>query len=506
MLPTIQRLALTAFGLTFFAIACGPDEGEPIQPTPPRTITSDEALTTANRNLRAHLIGGARSGRILSESELLGSLSDRAAAPCPTEGPCEPAPDLALEEQATELADRMASLILNADNLELAEPTRVVLRLKPEVVCVGSSTQAGALADDCEAVYSTTPVRLEFSSRREGDVDVRLSIGDKVAGSIGLHQDELSIEVDLGAATAAYNELVVAGGQEQEQLAGTFQGRIKLSLRLSGADQAEVSLSILSALIADTTVEGQRYRFELGAASPAFSATFDAAEPSLTLQTNNAGGRVLLPLAALATGSTVCTSGPDGEQICERETPEVSGELELRIPSSRGAVILGANDAVLFDLGLGDALQALHDGRRIFSLDLNPTRNRELHLEITPREEVLHLQLAQPLSLIADFDFANLTETLNLPAMFGDETLSMDLDGVQAPAVEVNLSQSDAPRPGGEPAPSASLLKVIAGQMRMSARVANVQVTVSAGQCLNTAETGEGESSPLSGLEAGVCR
>jgi hypothetical protein len=506
MLPTIQRLAVAVFGLTFFAVACGPDEDQPLEPTPPRTITSDEALTTANRNLRAHLIGGARSGRVLSESELLGSLSDRATAPCPTEGPCEPAPDLELEAQATELADRMASLILNAGNLELAEPTRVVLRLKPEVACVDSSTQAGAIADDCRDIYSTTPVRLELSSRREGDVDVRLSIGDNVAGNIGLHQDELSIEIDLGAATAAYNRLVVAGGQQQEQVPGTFQGRIRLSLVLSAGDKAELSLSILSALIVDTNVEGERYRFELGAASPAFSAIFDASEPSLTLRTNNGGGRVLLPLAALATGTTVCTSGPDGEQVCERETPEVSGELEVRIPSSRGAVILGANDAVLFDLSLGDALRALHDGRGIFSLDLNPTRNRELHLELTPSEDVLRLQLAQPLSLIADFDLATLAETLNLPTMFGDETIRMDLDGVQAPAIEVNLGQSDAPRPGGEPAPSASLLKVIAGQMRMSARVANVQVTVSAGQCLNAGDATEGESSPLAGLEAGVCR
>lgn len=510
MLPTLQRLTLAALGLTVFAVACGPDGDGPLDntPPPPREISSTEALTIANQNLRAGLVGGAQSARGVTDSDLLNDLFDRAtgAAPCADPNGCAPSPDPELEGQASALADRLALLIFNAGNIERTEATRTVLRLVPEVVCADTSTNAGAIADDCRTAYSNTAVRLELSSRRAGEVDVAISVDDLTIGTVGLHAQELTVELDLGAAVVAYNNLLAKGGAEGEAFAGTLTGRVRAKLALTGAQQAEVSLAILSGVEVDTTIEDQRYHLSLNPADPVLAVALDGAAPSVTVRSNQAGGKVRVPLAALASGSRVCSIGPDGVEHCETTQSNVTGDLEVHLPSSRGSLTLSAGDRIQGELTLGGALVALAQGRTIVNIDLNATRGRGVAFTLQPSAEVMIFELARSLSVVAELNFGTLSEALQLPDTLVNETFTLDVDGAPNAILELNLGGTDVVSPGGEPTPSRSILKMVVGQLRFAARTAGTSIQVIAGQCLNSVEPTPDQPSSALGLEGGVCR
>ncbi len=173
---TIRQILLTG-ALAGSLLACGAEKEPEVLPPALRAITAEDALATANRNLRQTLLGAARAGQQLQGSELLARITP-GAVPCVPDMPCEEPEELSLEEQATETADRMAEHVFHLDNVEAAEATKIVLRLTPEKVCSEQTDDNGNTVRDpaCVRSLSEAPIRLELTSRSEGDVDARLTV------------------------------------------------------------------------------------------------------------------------------------------------------------------------------------------------------------------------------------------------------------------------------------------------------------------------------------------
>src|SRR5687767_12667377 len=128
-----MRTALLT-SLTLFVLACGTDRPPDNQPPPLLTIEKSSALEAANANFRAVVVGAARSGGFAEDKALLDLLpfgSDPIA--CDPNTGCPESPTM--EERATDMADELAARILTVANVEVEEPTRLVLVMKPSVYC-----------------------------------------------------------------------------------------------------------------------------------------------------------------------------------------------------------------------------------------------------------------------------------------------------------------------------------------------------------------------------------
>jgi hypothetical protein len=495
-LPLAAVLAATA-------LACGPEKPDGDGPPPLRSITSSDALTVANRNLKNGLVSAARNGAFLEDSKILGSIGADDRAPCTDEQGCGESGEQDLEAQAAKTADAIAAQILTAGNIELAEDTKVVLRIKPEVACVDTSSSVDfAPGGDCSASYSAVAIRLELSSRREGDIDVRLTIDDVAVGGLSLYANSIGVELDLGGVVAAANKLMIASGEADQTIQGTFQGRIGASLSILGPEQIEVAVSILSPIVFDMTFEGSRYRMEAGSASPLLSAKVDGAQDKLTITSNSGGAKLIFPLPA----GQDCTNGPNGEQVCEPRP--AAGDIEIDIPSSNSTIEITANDVITGHVRMSAPLSARHEGVEIASFDFNPSQGRQLDWTVLLEDEAINVELGQTLSAIARINLASLADELDVPPGARNETFTLDLNGAARPSLKLDLSSDTVVGAPGEPPPPPApkaIIEMTAGSLRMAALNAGDSVTVSAGQCLYSVETSGEEASLFSGLESRSC-
>ena len=502
------RLVLTSAALATFACDGGTEPPPLVQPPPLRQIQTQDALLTANQNVRSALVGAARAGEFTRTSDLLGGLLPGfgdTSAPCLPEEPCEPATPRTMESMAAEIADEIADLLLHEANVESSEPTKIVLRVTPERACPEGR---GGRDADCVRALTQVPVRLELSSRQEGNLDVAVLVGEarsRVA-TLELYRERIALEVDLAAARDAAHAFITALGEDPSPLAGTFRGRVRLELAQASANVYTASASVMAEIEIATTIEGERFGLRIGQAAPAFSVRLDGNAQTVTAEASTPGAELELPFALIAPGGPVdCTGGPDGEIHCDDPEPAPAGSLVVQIPAAGGRVVLDGGDALnVTNLRLDGTLRVTSSGQPILALDVNAADNRRFDLEVRPRDEGLDLTFRPLLDVSADLDLRNLPAAFEVPSWAADELLRVRLDGHAAPAVRLR-ARDDAPRPGPdeEPSSSGSVLEVLAGRLVLSSRTLARQVAVEEHMCLNVVND-EAEH-PLEVFGAGVC-
>lgn len=494
------------FALTTGLYAC-PDSGEPpIEPPPLQTIETASALSAANANLRRSAVGLAHSGAFLESSDFFGGLLADPAI-CEAEE-CPPNPSL--EDRADELATMVAEQILVATNVETAEPTKIVLSMKAEVVCLRADLDDPSVTkidEDCAARLAADPIRIELTSRRAGDIDAALLVGRQALRplELALYERRVAATIDLGVAVESAKIIASIGGEDLEEFAGELSGRVRIEVTENGSLDHTVAASILSAVRIAMTFGEDTLRYSVGTASPLLSLRIDGNDKTLVAESNSGPVDASIPLAIFESSELVCSTGPDGMTTCEEPEKTLTGVVDVHIPGSHGRATLDASDTVtVTGFGIDDAMTVRYDGVQILGIDLNAQSGRNMDFELSGSEEGFVLAVQPLFDLVLDLNLDSLRDQIEVPAELASDTLRVRLDGDTKPAIRLTGASERAPAPGDAPSAPASVLEVLRGRFTVSSRAANAEVRVDAGQCL-VAEEGDEGAHPVELLFATSC-
>lgn len=498
---TIRQILLTG-ALAGSLLACGAEKEPEVLPPALRAITAEDALATANRNLRQTLLGAARAGQQLQGSELLARITP-GAVPCVPDMPCEEPEELSLEEQATETADRMAEHVFHLDNVEAAEATKIVLRLTPEKVCSEQTDDNGNTVRDpaCVRSLSEAPIRLELTSRSEGDVDARLTVGQYAPGSLSLHDDHLGAELDLGAALGAARQIAALTGDEID-FDGSLRGRIQVALRRNGEADYSASVSVLSELGGEIGYENETATFSVAPSNPLLLVRMDGVTPQVIMEHDVGAISAELPLALMFGDDSTCASDPNGEPC--PETPSLEGLASLRFPGSSGRLTLDQADQVRGNIQMDGPMTLSAKGVTMYNLDLNPDARRAMDYVFSSNADTMELAVKPGLDARLALNLSPVAEELEVPAGLRNQNIRVTLDGAAEPRIRFE-NGSDAPV-GNDPQPTNNkILEVLAGRLEL--RDNQSSVVVQANACLLSDDAHEPTENDgmFSGLVAGAC-
>lgn len=513
-------------------------------------ITAQGITATARTRLTETLAGVILAQDILGDTGPLDGLDlpfdsgDRGCASTDPNGCTEPT----LEERASELAADLAETLFDEESVETAEANRVVYRLRADAVCSGSSVTTpsdrtggpgepdpgngggGGAAPpvepptdtSCEDALARSPIRVEVTAPREGELEADLLVGDmrrKVA-DLNLRSGRSELLVDLSQARDAFDALSAIVGGEALDRPNALEGAIALRVIRNSADSYTGELAITRAI--RLQIDGERaITASLAAASPAWSVQVDGRGAVIT-QTLSLGALDAAFPAELAFGCSDETSGGGAVPIGPGDMPPPpppptddctppSGTLRARLAglSAGGTIDAGRGRVQLTGLGLGNGPAQLDlDGQTLVALDVNPSRGRAFDLELGEHADGMAMSVAPALELRLRLTMGALASSIDVPSWALDEDLGVSFDGASRPNL-VALSGSDGPgrttgpdEPPPPPEPESPAARIVAGVLRLSARHAD-DVTVPSGSCLyGDLDFGSGDA-PSSGSGSG---
>jgi hypothetical protein len=486
-----------AQALSLSVISIGCDHG-----AQPRTITATNALQTANQNLRAILSGSAKNGTLVNDSRLassgidaVGAMSSMCTSVAGGGTTCTKTM-IDLQQSADHTADQAADKIFNEANIESSEPTKVVLRLKPEELCkTGKAPPEPALDPNCVDALTKVPIRLAITSYAENDVDVALLIGDERANPITLylHHDEIAIEIDLAGAKSAVSDLLAATHRATTDLPRVMLGKIKLAIHKNGDNDFTASVAIESAVsIAGTSSSEGDYDLEIAEANPATSVRLDGNARAITVETSWNAISLALPFDLIADHPRTCTSGTTN--CTEAPRVLVPGTFKVSLAGLTGKTVVTPSDDAIRVTGVGlgpDALRVTLDDNPLLTFDLNANDGRKLDLVLSGANDDVTMKLTPKLDARADFAFKNANGKLSgIDPWMLDETIQAILDGAPEPTLFFK---------GG----SSSFVKVLAGTFTLSSRAEGKTVTATEGMCL--VDSMSQDQDPVAQISAATC-
>ena len=473
-----MRTRLLTLLLPSFVLACGDREPPDNQPPPLQPIEKTSALETANRNFRTVVVGAARSGGFAEDHQLLGGLFSLAGSSDPQqpEGPT-------LEADANEMADDLAARILTVANVEVEEETRIVLSMKPEVYCANTSTSAGT--SSCVQMLNAVPIKLELTTRRENNIDAALTVGIYSVATVQFHPDVFAVEVDFGALRDAAEALANASGEPLEEITGTIRGRVRVELRVNGANDYMLSLSILSPIDIDATINGETLMLDIGTSSPLASLRIDGNTPQVVFQSNVGAIDMKVPLGIVQV---------EGDPEAQPLTGTIGVHVE---PTSLQVTLDTSNTAKINRYSSGGA-NITYDGVTIVSYSVND--GQMLSGAITFDEASTTFSVSPMLDVRAQLDLNPLVDQLDPdfpPALLRD-SLQLLLNGSSQPTVRTRTIETTEVDPDGNTIVKESTsFEVVEGRLTLSSSAAGKTVVVEAGMCLDSIEADpEATSSP----------
>lgn len=536
-----NRRALWSLSLTCLSwcalLACGGDS-ELVE------ISSQKAALTASENSERALHGLVDAADFLTASSsianTLGAIGgtteecDSSVVPCTSDSSSCPEPvtvctstsdgaDLGetrdeIRDGMQALVDRLRERVLIPENLETETPTSATYRLGADVLCdsddtpdVSPGSSAPSEADaDCIDQAERYQLRLRLTSPREGDVDMTLLVGEAQNAPLTVHlfQHSLGVQLDLGEVLDAARDLGEDVGSLKE-LAGVLQ----LELVENAPLDYSLELDVLSALHVVAGEAGETVSASLGASSPALHLRVDGNAQRLTAGIDLGALELLGPLSSFAglfgadaasnsAGPNSAGSGDSEDSFTgapPAEERSYTGNIKLLLAGLSSTVSYVADSDVLnfTDVGFGDRTSTLeHDGKRLFALDLNPTRGRRLNLVVEPDGDGTKVSITPTLDLALSFAFHNIADQFDdIADYLLDNTLHVWLEG-SAPVVEIRDEQ----------------VQVVSGSLNLTSSFDPAHdLSVLAGECLLDAsdasdETDEpGAGAPFATLSAGTC-
>ena len=586
-------LALGCQGRTTTSL--NPPGGGGSTPTPVE-VNHQGIRASAESNLKALFKGVVRANDIFDESDFLPHLgiapdaAGKRACHGETEPgggggtgvdpgerdpvPCDEDPDQTPEERAQEMAEEIVMRLFHDDDVEATEATRVTYRLDPDRVCSdikakpGRTTQPapdgqgnnggggdnqpppddggdGRVAppddpSDCEREFTNNPVRLGVTSRRDGDLDVSVLVGEQQVNvaTLSLHQSRVAIEIDLGAVASVWSVVSGLMGGEGPPAPDVMQGVIVISLVDNGSNDYTAELAITRAIQIQSNDAETPYGLTIGRSTPAVSVQLDGDAERITTTFGvgpvDASGPLQIvdelfeddcaPTATRTSGGGSSGENPGApappppdtdppDAGCGGTDRDLTGTLAAHLAGFSGAAIITNTGVEVTGLGIGGTASSVtFNGLPLITADFNETMGRATNGSAAETSEGIQTAFQPGVDLKVGLQLSRIADQLEVPEWAQDEELQVTFDGHTTPTLVVLKHESrgsgsttnptdpdggerPVPPPPPEPEQEAAA-RIVNGLLAFHAKNIDAPVTVPAGSCLFVDDSGDNAPGP----------
>jgi hypothetical protein len=302
-----------------------------------------------------------------------------------------------------------------------------------------------------------------------------------------LKPGEARVAVDLTVLRDAI-EMEAEGDPDVEGpvFSGSVNGVVSLILDTQAAGNPKVTVNIETPVSIRGT-EDDAFSLELDRAVPFATVGVETATRTLSALLNV--GQVHATAVSIFGGEI----NEYGEEIGGVEKP-----VSYQLPGIDlgAAITLGETITRTVNFGLGDATSTISiDGSRVAAIDIDPSNNRRIALDLDRTGEdgenfILALaEASNDLRIETDFDGL---DDLDMPEWMTNEVIQISLNAIgdALPMLRVT-PESIVP---------------VGADLRITSRAAEMDVSITDGQCLRSDEDAEGAEHPLASMvESNIC-
>lgn len=513
---TTRTIALLAGGLlgATALIGCGDDDGPALQPVEHQTANQalDANIQVAADDL-THALEYLRSDAKFGIATAIDGLEQGGQACISTIDPddgsvtedCEPMNSPTAEERlgegADELAEALNRRVFTETNIEEETDTKITYLIGGESICADDDTTQES-TDNCVANVNALQLRLAVTSPASGDIDIDVLVGEPRYNplDIELHRSKIAAELDLGELLPTLELIGDISNAPLQDLPTLMQGRVRAELS-HASDQAAARIDIQEKIL----VTGNDWSISAAAAAPAARIGLNTSTETLNALLNLKPVEIQAPF----TRTEVAWDSNSGAET--QTTTNFDILAQLAGASFDLEYKIGEDHVEIDNIGLGDAKSSLDiDANRVMEVDLNADDGRSLDVSIDAvGDNGADVTLSPGFDLELMLKFAAVQNKLdNLNDWMLDDVLRVALTGATAPKMRVQNGN----------------FEILNGTLSMSSTAADIDVEVSAGQCLlqedvlPTSATDDGtiedegapfddteQSHPFSEFSAGTC-
>lgn len=338
----------------------------------------------------------------------------------------------------------------------------------------------GEVDAECAAEIDELELRIRATEAGDGiDLGFRIGPDQDEPFVLELRSDRLSVVIDLADVKDVVTFL--SDGEADAELPKVMEGVVAFSLLVLAEDEVEIQASVRERIRVETDSSGS---------GPALKLETEARDPMLSVHM----GRESLVMA-VDVGRTRVT-GPWAE--IQGDGLDL-GELDVDWQGMSYEIDLQANSDVLAvrNIGLGDGTSTIKlDSETLLSVDLNKDSGRHFDVELTLDEAGLPRLALQPgIELEVSYDLQPLADGgVAVDAPLLSSSYSFVVRG-EKPTLQPVEADALTGFPGG--------VRVISGEIEISAEGAEGSLVVAEGQCLVENIPAEG-AHPLMGALAAV--
>jgi hypothetical protein len=380
--------------------------------------------------------------------------------------------------------------------------------------------------DICADLLAEIPVRLQFTSKVDGEIQVAILFGDDKHNPIRFEMSAtlVALEVDLAAMLATVEDIIEVldsgdEGDEGDEMEDAEQeegepvelenlaGVLRLSLENSGEKKMKAAFGIVEKMVLEIKHGEDQYKAELGSlllgaeadgSNETISAEFALEDLSLTApyamlvdmmegEEDCSEARMIRPREfdgrpgegdepwREPPGMDGDPCGDDGDD--DAEAPEGIFSVSLSGVSASG-IFTSDEDAESIQvtgIGLGkDTTTVKFNDETLLSVDLNANDGRLFDLTFTmDDEDNATFEFVPVLDLVVGMNLVSVVDELEPPEWMIEETFTLNLSGADAPSMTA-LAESEN-----------GAMRVNAGTLTISAAsMPDKTLTVEAGMCM----------------------
>jgi hypothetical protein len=494
-----RALHVSAVALLLAGPACHSDEGAPVDS---KTI----ALTTqTNTEAVAKNLGVALSfmGDSDAMAETLGKLD-----PCPAVENClvpgpdgkglrcvvEPAPtdcgvegarrslkamSADIDTSVADVVDAIKTKLLVEKNIESKTDTSITYKLPNDVLCDMTQDMACTMSD------SKMEARVRVTSPREGDVDLAFLLTSSKTEVVVFHvyKDRLGVTVDLGN---IYTAAKVIDKDGEFKDITRMQGVFALDLVRNSDKNYSALFEVQETIVVEGKDNGKTINVQLDASSKTWELRLDGVAKNIKAAVN---------LGALSIQAPLENLGDIVDSMPIMNNMKATDAMKFVLGGLNGSFTFeGKTDLLKFvGMGLGNKSTSVDvNGKRIFSLDVNPNSNRRFDLSVSMTDSKNPLfSFAPELESVFGFQFDSIKSRFSdLPDFLLNDTLTFKLGN--NPSVRF-LDKG---------------VELVSGNMKLSSKAhPESNISVNPGMCLVEGATPSSTGHEfLSRFEAGSCQ
>ena len=376
--------------------------------------------------------------------------------------------------------------VFREEFVELKDGNQVVYKINPTVTCGQNTT--------CLQKLTANPVRFQVTASSDDTLNVSVLFGaaQLAPATAVVGPTKLSARVDLAKALEAVRLYTAATNQQNlpDHLNGVVAGSLE---KLADFDFAIGSSIVEKFDLLVGQAKGKPVAVAVQPSNPGALVTLNSTTNTVGYTANL--GAVDVQVAGAAACDSTCGT--------KEQTGTFTGHLGgFTVDSS---LRKAATELTFSGLGIGsDTSQVALNGDPLGTLDVNANNGRKLSVSIKKTSDGTLITFDPALDMKLALMLNKLSESLRVdwPDWLSDEIFDVMLGGATKPSVLV-------PNPTcntlGD-VTSKSELKVVTGNLSLSASSLSAPVTVAVGMCLLAVDGADSKANPVSRVQGGACQ